>query len=44
MADKTYDTMVILKIINLLKALIKFHIGALPFMYVNFNHYIYFFQ
>ncbi|CAF4307093.1 unnamed protein product [Rotaria socialis] len=32
MADKSFDTIVILKAINLLKALIKFHIGVLPFM------------
>jgi len=32
MADKSFDTIVVLKTINLLKALIKFHIGALPFM------------
>jgi hypothetical protein len=32
MADKSFDTIIVLKTINLLKALIKFHIGALPFM------------
>jgi hypothetical protein len=32
MADKSFDITVVLKTINLLKALIKFHIGALPFM------------
>lgn len=32
MADKSFDTIIVLKAINLLKALIKFHIGVLPFM------------
>ncbi|CAF0875475.1 unnamed protein product [Rotaria sordida] len=35
MADKSFDTIVILKAINLLKALIKFHIGVLPFIHYN---------
>jgi len=34
MADKSYETILVLKTINLFKALIKFHIGALPFTFV----------
>ncbi|CAF1166317.1 unnamed protein product [Adineta ricciae] len=35
MADKSFETVIVLKTINLLKALIKFHIGALPFIHYN---------
>ncbi|CAF0903236.1 unnamed protein product [Rotaria sp. Silwood1] len=35
MTDKSFDTIVVLKAINLLKALIKFHIGVLPFIHYN---------
>ncbi|UJR26815.1 hypothetical protein I4U23_008128 [Adineta vaga] len=35
MADKSFETIIVLKTINLLKALIKFHIGALPFIHYN---------
>jgi len=30
-SDETYDTLVILKAINLFKSLIRFHLGAYPF-------------
>jgi hypothetical protein len=32
MVDGSFDTIVVLKAINLFNALIKFHLGALPFM------------
>jgi len=34
MADESFNTLVVLKAINLFKSLIKFHLGALPFEYI----------